>query len=146
MRGGDKVHITSDNGTDLEFSITDRRILVDDGVISDEDIERGDVGNNLPCGEVFCAPVEDSANGKAYFDMAFHRGNKIKGIEATFKDSKMVEATAEENEKLFNEVIENSQGDKDNRQYAHSHRREQDVRGRERIHLTLGSGYAGAVF
>ena len=113
LRGGDMVHITSDNGTDLEFSITGRHVLVDDGVISQADIERGDIGNNLPCGEVFCAPLETTANGKAYFDLAFYRGNKITGIDATFKDGRLVKADAEENGELFNQVLENSQGDKD---------------------------------
>lgn len=110
---GNKVHITSDNGTDLEFSIKDRHILVDDGIISPDDVARGDIGNNLPCGEVFCAPLENSANGEAFFDLAFYRGNKIKGIHAVFKDGRMVEASAEENEEVFNQVLENSQGDKD---------------------------------
>ena len=114
LKEGEKVHITSDKGTDLEFSIGDRHIIVDDGIISEQDIEEGFVGNNLPCGEVFCAPIEDSANGKAYFDVAFYRGNEIRGIEATFEDGKLVKATAEKNEELFHEVIENAQGDKKN--------------------------------
>ncbi len=113
LRGGDKVRITSDKGTDLEFSIKNRHILVDDGVISQADIESGDVGNNLPCGEVFCAPIEDSASGRAYFDLAFYRGNKIKGIDAVFKDGRLMETEAEENGQLFQQVLENSQGDKD---------------------------------
>jgi len=112
LQEGDEVHITSEKGTDLKFSIGDRNIIVDDGIISEKDIEDGFVGNNLPCGEVFCAPLEDSANGKAYFDVAFYRGNEIRGIEANFKDGKLVEATAEKNEELFHEVIENAQGDK----------------------------------
>ena len=113
VRSGDQVHITSDKGTDLTFSVKDRHILVDDGVISKADIERGDIGNNLPCGEVFCAPIESSANGRAYFDLAFYRGNKITGIDAVFKDGRLIKAEAEENGDLFNQVLENSQGDKD---------------------------------
>ncbi len=113
LRGGDMVHITSDKGTDLKFSIEGRHILVDDGVISPGDIERGDVGNNLPAGEVFCAPVENSANGRAYFDLAFYRGNRIEGIDAVFKDGRLVKAEAEKNGQLFRQVLEHSQGDKD---------------------------------
>ncbi|MEF8873461.1 MAG: aminopeptidase [Candidatus Thermoplasmatota archaeon] len=112
LEEGDKVHITSEKGTDLEFSIGERNIIVDDGIISEKDKEEGFVGNNLPCGEVFCAPIEDTANGKAFFDVAFYRGNEIRGIEATFEDGKLVEASAEKNEELFHEVIENAHGDK----------------------------------
>lgn len=113
LADAEKVHIFSEKGTDLTFSIEDRRILVDDGIISEDDVERGDIGNNLPCGEVYCAPREDSANGKAFFDLAFHRGNKISGIDAEFDGGKLVNAEAEENEDLFHEVLENSQGAKD---------------------------------
>ncbi len=112
LEEGNEVHITSEKGTDLQFSIGERNIIVDDGIISEKDIEDGFVGNNLPCGEVFCAPIEDTANGKAFFDVAFYRGNEIRGIEATFEDGKLVEATAEKNEELFHEVIENAQGNK----------------------------------
>lgn len=113
LKKANKVHLTSKKGTDLTFSIKNRKILVDDGVISAEDIRNKDVGNNLPCGEVFTAPVETSANGKAVFDLAFTRGNKIQDIELTFKKGKVVKAKARTNEKLLNEVIRNSPGDKD---------------------------------
>jgi leucyl aminopeptidase (aminopeptidase T)/nucleotide-binding universal stress UspA family protein len=51
-----RVRITSPAGTDLAFSI-DGREFKTDTVISD-----GEWGN-LPSGEIFCAPVEDSAEG-----------------------------------------------------------------------------------
>ncbi|MEF8873274.1 MAG: aminopeptidase [Candidatus Thermoplasmatota archaeon] len=113
LKGGDVVHITSEKGTDLKFSIEDRRIIVDDGIISSEDMERGDLGNNLPAGEVFCAPIEDSARGDVFFDLAFYKGNKIEGINATFEDGKITEVEAEKNGEIFREVLEYSQGEKD---------------------------------
>jgi aminopeptidase len=106
-------HLTSEKGTDLEFSIKGRKILVDDGIISDEDIKNKDVGNNLPCGEVFVAPIETSANGRAVFDLAFNRGNKITDIDVNFKNGKLSKIKAKENEKLLKDVIKNSQGNKD---------------------------------
>jgi|GEM_PF-162297 len=51
-----KVRVTSPAGTDLTFSIDGREFRTD-VVISD-----GEWGN-LPAGEIFCAPVEDSAKG-----------------------------------------------------------------------------------
>jgi len=113
LRSGRQIHITSEKGTDLKFDIGDRRVIVDDGIISQEDIDDGTVGNNLPCGEVFVAPIEETANGKVYFDLAFYRGNRIEGISAEFKDGKLTDIEAEENGELFKEVLENSQGDKD---------------------------------
>ncbi|MBS3817634.1 MAG: aminopeptidase [Candidatus Thermoplasmatota archaeon] len=113
MRGEDEVHITSNKGTDLNFSIEDRRIIVDDGIIDDDDLENGDVGNNLPAGEVFCAPLEESAEGEVFFDLAFYKGNKIEGITARFEEGKIVDVEADKNGDVFNEVLEHSHGDKD---------------------------------
>ncbi|MFQ6127774.1 MAG: aminopeptidase [Thermoplasmata archaeon] len=113
LRGKKKVHITSDKGTDLTFRITGRKPLIDDGVISPQDLRNKDVGNNLPCGEVFLAPVETSANGRAVFDLAFWRGNKITDIDIDFKKGKLSRVEARKNEKLLKEVIANSHGQKD---------------------------------
>lgn len=113
VRKADTVHITSDKGTDLKFSIEDRRVIVDDGIISEEDMGRGDVGNNLPAGEVFCAPIEESADGEVFFDLAFYKGNKIEGINARFEDGRIKDAEADKNGDIFNEVLEFSQGEKD---------------------------------
>ncbi len=109
----DIVHITSDTGTDLKVSIENRRVLVDDGIISKDDIGKGDVGNNLPAGEVFCAPIEESAEGEVFFDVAFYKGNKIEGINARFEDGKIVDIEADKNGDIFNDVLEFSQGQKD---------------------------------
>jgi aminopeptidase len=113
LRGKKEVHISSDKGTDLTFKITGRKPLIDDGVVSATDIRNKDVGNNLPCGEVFLAPVETSAKGRAVFDLAFHRGNKITDIDVDFTRGKLSRIKAKKNEKLLKEVIANSQGQKD---------------------------------
>lgn len=107
-----KIHITTDK-TDLEFSLVKRPIFIDDGIISERDIAINDVGNNLPAGEVFCAPVEISANGRAFFDAAFYNGKKISGINILFKNGKIQEVSCDENEEVFNEVLEHSHGQKD---------------------------------
>ena len=106
------VRITTDK-TDLEFSVEGRPIYIDDGIISEEDVQAGDIGNNLPAGEVFCAPVELSAQGTAFFDVAFYKGTKIAGIHAVFAKGRVIEVSCEENESLFKEVLANAHGDKD---------------------------------
>jgi len=113
LRGKKKVHISSDRGTDLTFRITGRKPLIDDGVISPQDLRNKDVGNNLPCGEVFLAPVETSASGRAVFDLAFWRGNKITDIDVDFKRGRLSRMKAKKNEKLLKDVIANSHGQKD---------------------------------
>src|SRR5919205_3811266 len=50
----DEVHIIS-AGTDLTLCVKGRKFL------------KGDRSHNMPCGEVFTGPVEDSANGEVFF-------------------------------------------------------------------------------
>jgi leucyl aminopeptidase (aminopeptidase T) len=57
LSGASSVQITAPGGSDLILNIEDRR-FVTDVRITDTQKEC-----NLPCGEVFCAPVEDGANG-----------------------------------------------------------------------------------
>lgn len=104
------IHITTDK-TDLTFSLTGRPVLIDDGIISEEDLQTGDIGNNLPAGEVFCAPVESSAEGRAFFDVAFYKGKKITGINASFEKGILVDVSCEENEDVFKEVLAHAHGD-----------------------------------
>jgi len=108
------VHVTSDKGTDIEFQVTSRKWLVDDGIISKEDIELGDIGLNLPCGEVFTCPIETSANGRVFFDVPINYfGHKISGLKLEFEKGKVVNYDAEHGKKDFKEVLDSATGDKD---------------------------------
>jgi len=108
------VHLTSDRGTDIEFQVKGRKWIIDDGIISKEDIELGDVGLNLPCGEVFVCPIETSANGTVFFDIPTNYwGHRISGLKLEFKDGKIVDFDAEQGKKDFKEVLESATGDKD---------------------------------
>jgi len=108
------VHLTSDKGTDIEFEVKGRKWIIDDGVISNEDVEMGDVGLNLPCGEVFICPIENSANGTVFFDVpTSYYGHTISGIKLEFKDGKAVNFDAEYGKKDFKEMLDAATGDKD---------------------------------
>lgn len=65
MSNAKEVRITSQLGTDITMSIEGRLVERDTGLLA----KRGDFGN-LPAGEVFCAPVEGTANGTLVFDGA----------------------------------------------------------------------------
>jgi aminopeptidase len=56
FKGARSVHITAPSGTDLALNIEGR------GFETDLEIRNGMMGN-LPAGEIWCAPVEDAANG-----------------------------------------------------------------------------------
>ena len=61
LKDAETLHITSGEGTDITLGVKDR-IFTDDALV-----EAGQMGN-LPCGEVYCAPEEDKANGVVVFN------------------------------------------------------------------------------
>lgn len=65
LHGRHVVRLTSPNGTDLHFSITGREVHQETG-------RYGTPGacGNLPGGEVFVAPLEESAEGVLVFDLS----------------------------------------------------------------------------
>ncbi|MEM2250640.1 MAG: aminopeptidase [Candidatus Hadarchaeales archaeon] len=109
-----EVRITADDGTDLCFSIKKRPILVDDGILSEEDLKRGDVGVNIPAGEVFVAPIETSAKGEIFFDeIAIPGFGKVKQLRLTFENGKIEKFEAEMGEEAFKKFLDANTGEKD---------------------------------
>jgi aminopeptidase len=87
-----KVYVTDDLGTDFWVSIENRAKVLDDGLLSDEQIALGDLGGNLPAGEVFFPPNEKQGEGKLFCPLTIERySNKIlKNVDLTFKDGKLL--------------------------------------------------------
>ncbi len=110
---GDRVQIVSPEGDELHLSIQGRRINMDDGVISEEDLACGDVTANLPFGEVYAAPVEDSVEGVARFPVVFHKGKRILGLRLEFRDGHLVHSSADAGHALFLEALAAHGGDTD---------------------------------
>ncbi len=62
--------------------------------------------NNLPSGEVFTSPVEDSANGKIRFTYpGIYIGREIEDIRLEFKEGEVVSLKAEKGEDLLKELL-----------------------------------------
>ncbi len=94
------VHVTADNGTDLRFRLAgpSRMRHVNDGVISDEDLARGDHDVELPAGAVWVAPVEDSAQGTFTCDAGVpQQGRVIEGLSWTFDHGRITDFSAKRN-------------------------------------------------
>jgi len=114
LAGKDKVRITAADGTDLCFRIKGRPILVDDGFISREDMARGDVGLNIPSGEIFVAPLETTAEGKIFFkNVAIHGFGKVKGLWLRFHRGKIVGYDATRGKANFTNFLKANTGEKD---------------------------------
>lgn len=101
MRRACQVRLTSPNGTDLSLRIDGRAVHVD--------------REGLPRGEVYVAPLEDSAQGVAVIEQAFIRGKAIQNLKLTFNAGRVVEIQAPEAGAAdsLRELLAVSTGDKD---------------------------------
>ncbi len=67
--------------------------------------------HNMPSGEVFTAPVEDTVEGKIYFDIPFmQQGKVIEGVRLSFEKGEVVDFSAEKAEATLKEIIEIDEG------------------------------------
>ena len=97
MNKTDKVRLVAP-GTDLTFSIKDIPAIKCDGKY------------NIPDGEVYTAPVKDSMNGViSYNTVSEEQGFTYENIVFKIKDGKIVEATANNTERI-NELLDTDEG------------------------------------
>jgi aminopeptidase len=96
-----KVYIKDELGTDCWVNIQDRAKILDDGLLTDDQIALGLLGGNLPAGEVFFPPHEKMGEGTLFCPLTRDRlSNKIvKNVFLKFKEGKLLldEVTADEN-------------------------------------------------
>jgi len=81
--------------TDIEFSVKGRTWINSDGQ------------TNMPSGEVFSGPVEDSVNGKVHFTFpSIYMGQDVKGITLWVEKGEVVRWEAEQGKELLDAVFE----------------------------------------
>ncbi|UCC21277.1 MAG: aminopeptidase [Promethearchaeota archaeon] len=87
-----KIYVTDEYGTDFWVSVENRVKILDDGILSDEQIALGDLGGNLPAGEVFFPPNEKQGEGKIFCPITKERYTHkfIKNVELVFKEGKLL--------------------------------------------------------
>jgi len=80
--------------SDISFSVKDRIWINSDGRA------------NMPSGEVFTGPVEDSVNGVVHFDYpSVYGGHDVRGITLTVKDGEVVKWEAEEGQAVLDQIF-----------------------------------------
>ncbi len=94
LRGKKDIRIRSPHA-DLHLSIEGRDFLNDGGE------------SNMPGGEIYTSPVENSANGWIEFTYpAIEDGREVTGIRLEFADGKVTRASAQKNEDFLLEMLE----------------------------------------
>jgi aminopeptidase len=96
---GRRVVQVSGPETDLRMSIADRTFINCDG------------RQNMPDGEVYTGPVEDSVEGHVHFAYpAIYQGREVSGVRLWFEKGKVVKATAEKNEEFLHKMLDTDDG------------------------------------
>ncbi|QBD83121.1 aminopeptidase [Ktedonosporobacter rubrisoli] len=97
LRGHDKVHILAvDTGSD---PFNQRRPFInEDGI------------RNFPSGEFFTSPLENSANGVICFFPSTYDGRRVEGVRLVFRDGKVVEASASQEEDYLQQMLNLDKG------------------------------------
>lgn len=62
---------------------------------------------NMPSGEVFTAPIEDSVNGQIVFSYpSIYRGQSVEKVKLTVKDGQIIDWDAKQGKELLDEVFQ----------------------------------------
>jgi aminopeptidase len=98
IEGREEVRIQAE-GTDVTLNVAGRHWIASAGK------------HNMPDGEFFTGPVEDSANGTIGFSFpASYAGRTVSGVRLRFEDGKVVEATADQGEDFLHEMLDADDG------------------------------------
>ncbi len=98
LQGKEQVTVQGPN-VDLRLSIAGRTFMNSDG------------RRNMPSGEIYTGPVEDSVNGWVRFSYpALRAGRAVEGVEFTFVDGAVVEAHATRGEPFLIATLDTDPG------------------------------------
>jgi aminopeptidase len=98
VQGHDLIELRGPN-VDLRLSVKDRIFINACGE------------NNMPDGEVYTGPVENSANGWVRFSYpAVNQGRVVEGVELHFKDGRVIKASAEKNQDYLLRMLDSDPG------------------------------------
>jgi aminopeptidase len=98
LTGKERVHVLAPD-TDVTLSIAGRTFINSDGT------------KNMPSGEVFTGPVEDSAEGHVRFTYpAIESGREVEDVRLWFEKGRVVRATAAKGEEFLLKTLDTDEG------------------------------------
>ena len=98
MEGKEEVHVVGP-GTDIKLGVAGRHWIPCSG------------HHNMPDGEFFTGPVEDSVEGEVAFSFpATYGGREVSGVRFKFEGGKVVDASAERGEAFLIEMLDTDDG------------------------------------
>jgi aminopeptidase len=96
--GKEEVHITAP-GTDIKLGVAGRTWVPCVG------------DRNMPDGEFFTGPIEDSVEGEINFSFpAVYGGREVSGVKLRFESGRVVDASADRGEDFLHEMLDTDDG------------------------------------
>lgn len=92
---GKELEITHPNGTSLKLNIESKPAYISDGIISADDIAKGNLDVYLPAGEAAVIPAANSGDGKFVIEKDYFQGKEITNLTLTFAGGKLTSMTGE---------------------------------------------------
>ncbi|MDQ4122274.1 MAG: aminopeptidase [Acidobacteriota bacterium] len=92
---GKEMEITHPNGTSLKLNIDSRPAYISDGIISADDVSKGNLDVFLPAGEAAIIPAANTGDGKVVIEKHIFNGKEIRNLTLTFEKGKLVSMTGE---------------------------------------------------
>jgi aminopeptidase len=98
IEGHEEVRVVAP-GTDIRLGIAGRKFIPCDG------------RHNMPDGEFFTGPIEDSVEGEVSFHLpATIGGREVAGVRLRFEGGKVVDASAERGEEFLIQLLDTDEG------------------------------------
>ena len=116
LQGAKTVRVTSPSGTDFTFSVGDRAVFVDDGIMNDDKAKSASFVTRsvtLPGGTVSVAPIETSANGKVFVSHDQCMFKPLTGESFDFNQGNLEHYKAENGAQCYAEAIAPYDGPKE---------------------------------
>jgi len=101
-----KLYITTENGTDIMLGVKGRKFVSDVGV------KPGDMCN-IPCGEIYCGPLETEAEGVVIFDASIGDIGVLKHPLKVYLHKGRITKFESEDQKLVKRITELTNVDDD---------------------------------
>lgn len=92
---GKEMEITHPNGTNLKVSLDAKPAYISDGIISADDVQKGNFDVFLPAGEAAVIPAANSGSGKFVVEKDFFNGKEIRNLTFTYENGKLTSMTGE---------------------------------------------------
>jgi leucyl aminopeptidase (aminopeptidase T) len=111
LNGRKSIHVTDPNGTDLGFNNENRRVGIEVGTLEDCFSTGEYCEAEIPAGEVYVSPIENSAQGRLVVDNVRDFG--VERLVLNFEKGRIVSLAADKGEAEFREFLEAANGEKD---------------------------------